>query len=84
MAAEPFTSCWGIDLKYTTICEQRKAISNQQKKEHESVTELHGKKRGRPLTYPEEVTTCVMKYICAVHEAGGVVSTVVVQALLDA
>ena len=34
------------DLKHTTICEWRKAISNQQKKEHESVTELHGKERG--------------------------------------
>ena len=38
------------DLKYTTICEWKKAISSQQKKERESVTELHGKKRGRPPT----------------------------------
>ena len=66
------------DLKYTTICEWRKAISSQQKKEHESVTELHGKKRGRPPTFPEEIITCVMKYICAVREAGGVVNTAIV------
>ena len=45
------------NLKYTTVCEWRKAISSQQKKEHESVTELHGKKRGRPPTFPEEIVT---------------------------
>ena len=66
------------DLKYTTVCEWRNAISSQQKKERESVTELHGKKRGRPPTFPEEVTTCVMKYIRAVREAGGVVNSAIV------
>ena len=49
------------DLKYTTVCEWSNAISSQQKKERESVTELHGKKRGRPPSFPEDVTTCVMK-----------------------
>ena len=38
------------DLKYTTVCNWRKAVSTQQKKQHESVTELHGKKRGQPPT----------------------------------
>ena len=66
------------DLKYTTVCEWRNVISSQQKKERESVTELHGKKRGRPPTFPEEVTTCVMKYIRAVREAGGIVNSAIV------
>ena len=66
------------DLKYTTVCEWRNAISSQQKKERESVTKLHGKKRGRPPTFPEDVTTCVMKYIRAVREAGGVVNIAIV------
>jgi len=71
------------DLKYTTVCEWRKAISSQQKKEHKSVTELHGKKRGWPPVFPEEVTTCVMKYIHAVHEAGGVVNTAIVTGVVS-
>ena len=66
------------DLKYTTVCNWRKAVSTQQKKQHESVTELHGKKRGRPPTFPEEVTSCIMKYIRAVREAGGVINTAIV------
>jgi len=51
------------DLKYITVCEWRKVILSQQKKEDKSVTKLHGKKRVRPPMFPEEVTTCVMKYI---------------------
>ena len=43
-----------------------------------SMTKLHGKKRGRPLTYLEEVTTCVIKYIRTVREAGGVVNTAII------
>ena len=66
------------DLKYTTICEWKKVISSQQKKESKSVTELNSKKRGRPPMFPEEVTTCVMKYIFAVRDAGGVVNTAIV------
>ena len=66
------------NLKYTTVCGWRKAISSQQKKEHESVIEPHGKKRGWPLTFPEEIVTCVMKYTRAVHEASGVVNTAIV------
>lgn len=61
------------NLKYTTICEWRKAITSQHKKVRESVTELHGKKQGKPPMSPEEVTTCVMKYIHAVSEAGGLI-----------
>ena len=53
-------------------------ISSQQKKEHESVTELHGKKRGWPPIFPDEIITCVMIYIRAVCEAGGVVNTAIV------
>ena len=66
------------DLKYTTVFKWKKAISTQQKKQHESVTELHGKKRGRPPTFLEEVTSCVMKYIRAVCEAGGAINTAIV------
>ena len=65
-------------LKYTTVCDWRKSISAQQQKEHKSVTELHGKKRGRPPTLPDEVVTYVMKYIHAVHDAGGVINTAIV------
>jgi len=66
------------DLKYTTVCDWRKSISAQRWKERETVTELHGKKRGRPPTLPEEMLTYVMKYIHAVHEAGGVINTAIV------
>jgi len=65
-------------LKYTTVCDWRKAISTQQQKEHESVTELHGKKRGRPPTLPDEVVTYMMKYIHAVRDTGGVINTAIV------
>ena len=65
-------------LRYTTVCDWRKEISIQQRREHETVTELHGKKRGRPPTLPEEIVTYVMKYIHAVHEAGGVINTAIV------
>ena len=65
-------------MKYTTVCEWRRAISSQQTKERESVTELHGKKRGRPPTFPEGIVTSVMKYIRAVREASGVVNTAIV------
>ena len=65
-------------LKCTTVCDWRKVISAQQQKEHKAVTELHGKKRGRPPTLPDEVVTYVMKYICAVRDAGGVINTAIV------
>ena len=45
------------------------------------MTELNSKKRGRPPMFPEKVTTCVMKYILAVHDAGGVVNTAIVIAV---
>ena len=38
--------------RYTTVCDWRKAISIQQRREHDTVTELHGKKRERPPTLP--------------------------------
>ena len=42
------------------------------------MTELHGKKRERPPTLPDEVVTYVMKYIRAVRDAEGVINTVIV------
>ena len=50
----------------------------QQQKEHEAVTELHGKKRGQPPTLPHEVATYMMKYIRAVRDVGGVINTAIV------
>ena len=38
------------------------------------MTELHGKKRGRPPTLPDEVVTYMMKYIHTVHDVGGVIN----------
>ena len=42
------------------------------------MTELHGKKRGQPPTLPDEVVTCIMKYIRAECYAGGVINTEIV------
>jgi len=69
------------NLKYTTICEWKSAVSEEQEKNsHQPVTELHGKKRGRPSTFPEEIVVYVInkKYICVVCDAGGVINTAIV------
>ena len=44
-------------LKYTTICECRKAIIDTSGKdlEHKPITELPDQKRGRPSTLPDEI-----------------------------
>ena len=47
------------------------------------MTELNSKKRGRPPTFSEEVTACVMEYILAVRDAGGVVNTAIVIAAVS-
>ena len=39
--------------------------------------ELHGKKRGRSPTLPDEVVTYVMKYIRTVCDAEGVINTAI-------
>ena len=65
-------------LKYTTVCYWSKAISAQQQKKHNAVTELHDTRRGRPPTLPDEVVTCVVKYIHAVRDTGGVINTAIV------
>ena len=55
------------DLKYTTLCEWRKAIIVKTRKDHEVVTELEDKKRGRPLMLPEDVLSLIMKYVYPCH-----------------
>ena len=65
------------DLKYTTICEWRKAIVAKTRKDHEVVTELEERKRGRPGMLPEDVLTHVMKYIRAIRDAGGIINTAI-------
>ena len=65
-------------LKCTTVCFWSKAISAQQQKKHNVVTELHDTKRGRPPTLPDEVVTCDVKYIHTVRDTGGVINTAIV------
>ena len=66
------------DLKYTTVCEWRKAIVAKTRKDHKVVTELEEQKRGRPGMLPEDVLTNVMKYIRAISDAGGIINTAIV------
>ena len=68
------------DLKYTTLCEWRKAIIVKTRKDHEVVTELEDKKRGRSAMLPEDVLSLIMKYIHAIRDAGGVINTAIVMA----
>ena len=60
-------------LKYTTICEWRKAIidTSGQDTEHKPITELPVQKRGRPSTLPDEILSILKKYIYAIRDAGG-------------
>jgi len=66
------------ELKYTTICEWKKAIADEESKTQQPVTELKSKKRGRPSMLPDEITTLIMKYINAIREAGGIINTAIV------
>ena len=66
------------DLKYTTVCEWKKAIDAEQKKTQRPVMELKSKKRGRPSTLPDEITTIIMRYISAIRDAGGIINTAIV------
>ena len=47
------------------VCEWRKAIIVAAWKDLEVLTELEGKKRGRPAMLPENLTSLIMKYIHA-------------------
>ena len=40
--------------------------------------ELVGKKRGRPFTLPEDITSELMEYIQAIRDNGGIVNTALV------
>ena len=66
------------ELKYTTICEWKKAIAAEEKKSQQPVTELKSKKRGRPSLLPDKITTLLMKYIHAIRDAGGIINTAIV------
>ena len=52
-------------LKYTTICEWRKAIidTSGQDPEHKPITELPVQKSGRSSTLPDEILSILKKYI---------------------
>ena len=67
-------------LKYTTICEWRKAIIDMSGKdpEHKPITELPDQKRGRPSTLPDEILSILKKYIYAVRDAGGIINASIV------
>ena len=54
------------ELKYTTICDWKRAIADE-KKIQQPVTELKSKKRGRPSMLPNEITTVIIKYISAIR-----------------
>ena len=66
------------ELKYTTICEWKKAIATEEKKIQQPVTELKSKKRGRPSMLPDKITTLLMKYIHTIRDAGGIINTAIV------
>ena len=66
------------ELKYTTICEWKKAIATEEKKSQQPVTELKSKKRGRPSMLPDKITTLLMKYIHTIRDAGGIINTAIV------
>ena len=53
------------DLKYGNVCEWRKVIIVAAWKDLEVLTELEGKKRGKPAMLPENLTSLIMKYIHA-------------------
>ena len=65
-------------LKYTTICEWKRAIAAEEIKSQQPVTELKSKKRGRPSMLPDNITTLLMKYIHAIRDAGGIINTAIV------
>ena len=66
------------ELKYTTICEWKRAIAAEEIKSQQPVTELKSKKRGRPSILPDNITTLLMKYIHAIRDAGGIINTAIV------
>ena len=66
------------ELKYTTICDWRKAVADEEKKTKQPVTKLTSKKRGRPSMLPDEITVVIVKYINAIRDAGGIINTAIV------
>jgi len=66
------------DLKYTTVCEWKKAIDDEQKKTQQPVMKLKSKKRGRPSTLPDKITANIMCYISAIRDIGGIKNTAIV------
>ena len=66
------------DLKYTTVCEWKNAVTAKIRKSDEPVTTLEEKKRGRPSTLPEDISSHLAKYIHAIRDAGGIINTAIV------
>ena len=62
------------NLKYTTVCEWKNFVE----KSDGTVTTIEGKKRGRPSTLPEDITSHLTKYIYAIRDAGGIINTAIV------
>jgi len=66
------------NLKCTTVCERKSTVCEEQQNDtHNLVTDLHGKKRGNPSTFPEEVITCIRKHIHAMRDACGMINTAI-------
>jgi len=66
------------NLKYTTVCEWKNAVTAEIHKSDEPVTTLEEKKRGRPSMLPEDISSHLAKYIHAIHDAGVIINTAIV------
>ena len=71
-------------LKWSTVNDWKNAIIIQkridasQDRQTVDVVELVSKKRGRPSTLPEDITSELMEYIQAICDNGGIVNTAIV------
>ena len=66
------------NLKHTTVCKWRNAVTARTRESHETVTTLEEKKRGRPSMLPKHITLHLAKYIHAIRDAGRIINTVIV------
>lgn len=70
-------------LKWTTVNDWKTAMTAKMKQAHgsgnfEPITELEGKKTGRPPTLSDELTSKLKLFIEAIREGGGVINTAIV------
>ena len=62
------------DLKYTTVCEWRKAIIVTAQKDHKQIIELEEKREKATWN----LISFIMQYIRAIHDAGGIINMAIV------